>query len=150
MRKTFLSTRVLRAVVLAVGGAIAFVGSALPAEAQLSSGQSFTLGGSSPKQRAFDVTSGFGPWRFDVTVTGTVSTLVLSIRDSSPGDFCWFLSIKQPQPSFTVDSTAIPAAGLEACGTEYLDVNGVPLVFFAGFQGGKSGRVTTTVTYPAP
>lgn len=146
MRNKFLGPRILRAMVLAVGVAIAFVGSALPAEAQLN----FTLGAGSPKQRAFDVESGLGPWSFDITVSGAVNTLVLSIRDSSPGDFCWFLSIKRPQ-SGPITSTAIPkAATIDACGSEYLDVNGPFLTFFAGFQGGKSGRVDITVTYPQP
>jgi len=151
MRERLLRTSALPAVALLTG--MVFVGSAVRAEAQLNSDTfSFSLRGSSPTttQKMFNVTSGEGPWDFYVEVTAPVSTLVLSIRDSSPGDFCWFSSIKRPPPSFPVDSTAIPKATLEACGTEYLDVNEEPLVLFAGFQGGKNGTVRKKVEYPSP
>jgi len=146
MRKRFLSTRVLRAVVLAVGGAIVFATSGVPAAA---ASFQFTLGGSEPTQKPFAVTSGAGTWYFTISATGTVNTLVLSIRDSSPGDFCWYWSKKRPG-STEAEATNMPLAEPNACfGSQYPD-NEDPLVFFAGFQGGKSGRVTITVTYPDP
>ncbi len=147
MRKRFLSNRVLWAVVLAVGGVTVFVGSAVPAE---QSGMfTFGLGVDSPtkeKMKAFDVLSGGGPWLIQYTVTGNVNTLVFSIRDSSPGDFCWYYQIKRPKGMGSVTQN-IAAATLDVCGLQYPD-DDAALVFLGAFQGGKDGGVTVTVTYP--
>lgn len=139
--------------VVLVSGVV-FMGSALPAEEPSSNPFTFGLGVNSPTReqgRRFDVLSGSGVWAFQIVPTGTVSTLVLSIRDSSPGDFCWFLSIKKPQAGLVTTQQIIPAATLNACpGSQFEDVNGAPLAFYAAIQGGKSGGVTITVTYPNP
>jgi len=149
MRKTFLSTRVLRAVVLAVGGVTVLVGSALPVEQ--SGTFTFELGVNSlpgkEKMKTFDVLSGEQqPWLIQYTVTGNVNTLVFSIRDSSPGDFCWYYQIKRPKGTGFV-TQQIAKATVNACGLQYPD-DDAALVFLGAFQGGKDGGVTVTVTYP--
>ncbi len=100
------------------------------------SGNPFTfgLGVDSPDgktEKLFHVLSDAGDWVFQVTARGNVNTFVLSIRDSSPGDFCWFWSMKRPKGTFTVTAENMPAAVLNACpGEQFVDTNGNPLAFF--------------------
>ena len=152
MREKLPRVSVLVAVTVVSG--VVFVGSAIPVRAQTTSSFTVDLGVNSPTRetgKLFNVLSGGGPWEFTVTnVTGTLNTLVLSIRDSSPGDFCHFSSVKRPQAGLVITTAPIPAATVNACGNQYPDVNGPALAFYATFQGGKSAGVSVTVTYPTP
>lgn len=148
MRQRFVWTPVLLA--------IAFVSTVVTRtalSADLGNPFTFELGRSSPTgetAKRFDILSGAGDWMFQVTATGNVNTLVLSIRDASPGDFCWFWTMKKPKGTFTVTAEDMPAAVPNACpGTQFGDDDD-ELAFLAGFQGGKNGHVTITVAYPAP
>ena len=152
MRERRLRISALLTVALVSG--VVVVGSVLRAEVPTGNPFTFELGVNSPTGetgKPFEVVSGAGDWAFFITATGNVNTLVLSIRDSSPGDFCWFWSKKRPVGTFSVTAEDMPAAVLDACpGNQYEDVNGEPLVFFAGFQGAKKAGVKITVAYPEP
>jgi hypothetical protein len=141
--------RILVLLAAALGMTVGFGG---VAGAQSENPFTFGLGVNSndgSTQKLFHVLSGQGTWTFLVTVKGNVNTLVLSIRDSSPGDFCWFWSVKRPKGTFAVTAEDMPAAVLNACpGEQFEDSNGDHLAFFSGFQGGKNGGVTVTVAYP--
>ena len=123
-----------------------------PAVAQTTQSFPIHLTPSAPQQM-FDILSAAGDWHFVVTVngqTGSVGDVGLSIRDSNPGDFCFFWAKKRPTGTYFVTASAMPAATVDACGTQYPDTNGDPLVLLAFMQGGKKADVTITVMYPAP
>ena len=102
-------------------------------------------------------------FRIDVTeVEGRLQRLYGNVRDSHPGDFCWVSWMNLDD--LPMDTTAIPAATLNACGTEYAEnkfvdgeevrkegIDGVtpdPLVFtvLSEWRGKKIGSVEVTIT----
>jgi hypothetical protein len=78
-----------------------------------------------PNQKAMCIdllTATAGAFTIDVTEPGTAGELSVSVRDSNPGDRCdsdtQGIDLRKGQRQLVIDGT-IPAATLNACGSEY-------------------------------
>lgn len=138
----------LAAIPILVIGVLSFLGFTLPANAGTFS---FTLRKNSPPSEV-PVTSGAGDWTFTYTVKGRVSFLNMNIKNHAPGaaDFCWHSGVRQPSGTKTVDTGLIPAAGAQACGTNWFDPD--PALWSVVYidTADPNASVDITVVYPDP
>lgn len=94
-------------------------------------------------------------WRITVWPnTGAKASVWATVRDSHPGDWCWraddaWQEIDTPDGlAVTAVMSAIPAAAIDACGTEYTDLadppaDAIPFVLGIGYKFKSSGVVVT-------
>jgi hypothetical protein len=134
-----------------IAAILAFVASTVPLNAETFY---FELTKNIPEAH-FDVTSGPGIWSFHVEVTGKVNSLSFPIKNSAPGaaDFCSAGSgpPRNPKGIIDFDTSPIPEAACQACGTTWFDTNGSALALVGYLQtGDRNARVQVWVTYPDP
>ena len=98
------------------------------------------------------VLSGAGPWNYNYTVTGRVSSVGLNIKNHAPGaaDFCSAYGERQPSGTISYSTDTIPAAGFQVCGVQWVDPD--PELWLVAYvqTGDNKAKVVVTVTYPDP
>lgn len=108
-------------------------------------------------------TSIAGYWEFDVAMTGRVTELFISIRDSTPGDFCYAERWRSKALAtldaadgtidgrFTVstDPTLI-STELDACGVEWTDKEDDGNVLLVSVTGNKRARTEVSLRVVPP
>ena len=88
-------------------------------------------------------------WRFTATTEGRVQSVSATVRDSHPGDFCWNDGSGEFASAPTV-SPILPAAAIDACGTEYTDLGdpteaAIPYVLNLFHKSHRTAVITVTV-----
>lgn len=91
-----------------------------------------------------DLVTGAAVWSVGATLNSALN-YGLSIKDSVPGDFCFFYRGKDP----TVPIGAMPGATIDVCGDEWTDSDPA-LVFQAWAKVKRGGSVTLDVTLSEP